>query len=97
MTNQKQAAKKFAEYWMFNRPGSERSGCQQYWNMLLGEVLGLSDLASSIRYEVPVQLKDSTKYLDVWIPSTRVLVEHKSRGVKLDAPQTGHDNLTPFE
>ena len=31
------AAKKFAEYWMINRPGSERSGCQQFWNMLLRE------------------------------------------------------------
>ena len=101
---QKQAAKKFVEYWTFNRPGSEKSGCQQYWNMLLGELLGMDDLASSIRYEVPVQVGGtrsvasvSTKYLDVWIPSTRVLIEQKSRGVKLDAPQPGHDNMTPFE
>lgn len=41
---QKQAAKKFREYWTLNRPGSERSGCQQYWNMLLGELLGMGDL-----------------------------------------------------
>ena len=56
---QRDAAKKFAEYWMFNRPGSERSGCQQFWNMLLGELLGMPDLASGIRYEVPVALKGS--------------------------------------
>ena len=56
---QKQAAKKFREYWTLNRPGSERSGCQQYWNMLLGEVLGMTDLASGICYEVQVQLKDA--------------------------------------
>ena len=103
---QRQAAKKFVEYWVFSRPGSERSGCQQYWNMLLGEVLGLSDLANGIRYEVPVLVSaapgtkhqaPSTKYLDAWIPSTRVLIEHKSRGVRLDAPQPGHDEMTPFE
>ena len=100
---QKQTAKKFVEYWTFNRPGSEKSGCQQYWNMLLGELLGMSDLASGIRYEVPVKLPTTnhqlptTKYLDAWIPSTRVLIEQKSRGVKLDAPQPGHDNMTPFE
>ena len=103
---QKQAARKFVEYWTFNRPGSEKSGCQQYWNMLLGELLGMDDLASGIRYEVPVQVPTapgakhqapSTKYLDAWIPSTRVLIEQKSRGVKLDAPQPGHDNMTPFE
>ena len=102
----KQAAKKFVEYWTFNRPGSEKSGCQQYWNMLLGELLGMGDLASGIRYEVPVQVSTapstkhqalSTKFLDAWIPSTRVLIEQKSRGVKLDAPQPGHGNMTPFE
>ena len=94
---QKQAAKQFVEYWTFNRPGSEKSGCQQYWNMLLGKVLGMTELENGIRYEVPVQLKGSTKFLDAWIPSTRVLIEQKSRGVKLDAPQPGHDNMTPFE
>lgn len=97
MNPQKQAAKKFVEYWTFHRPGSEKSGCQQYWNMLLRELLGQTELESVIRYEVPVQLKGSTKYLDAWIPSTRVLIEQKSRGVKLDAPQPGHDNMTPFE
>ena len=94
---QRQAAKKFVEYWTFNRPGREKSGDQQFWNSLLGEVLGVTDLKSVIKYQEPVQLKGTTKYLDAWIPSTRVLIEHKSRGVKLDAPQPGHDNMTPFE
>ncbi len=94
---QRQAAKKFREYWLFHRPGSEKSGCQQYWNMLLGEVLGMENLESAIRYEVPVTLSDSTKFLDAWIPSTRVLIEQKSRGIKLDAPQAAHDGMTPFE
>ena len=26
-----------------------------------------------------------------------MLIEHKSRGVNLDAPQSGHDGLTPYE
>ena len=38
-----------------------------------------------------------TKFLDAWIPETRVLIEHKSRGVNLDAPQSGHGGLTPYE
>ena len=106
MNAQRQVAKQFVEYWTFNRPGSEKSGCQQYWNMLLGKVLGMTELERGIRYEVPVQVATapgtnhqapSTKYLDAWIPSTRVLIEQKSRGVKLDAPQPGHDNMTPFE
>ncbi|MBP5791509.1 MAG: class I SAM-dependent DNA methyltransferase, partial [Kiritimatiellae bacterium] len=43
------------------------------------------------------QLKDTTKYLDAWIPETKVLIEHKSRGIKLDAPQSGHGGKTPYE
>ena len=95
-TSQKQAARKFVEYWTFQR-GSEKGEDQQFWNSLLGEVLGMADVKSRIKYQVPVQLKDTTKFLDAWIPETRVLIEHKSRGVNLDAPQTGHGGLTPYE
>ena len=42
-------------------------------------------------------MKGTTKFLDAWIPETRVLIEHKSRGVNLDAPQAGHGGLTPYE
>ena len=78
----KQAAKKFREYWIF-RPGSEKGEDQQFWN--------------SLKYQVPVKLKNTTKFLDAWIPSTRVLIEHKTRGVKLAAPQAGHGGMTPYE
>ena len=93
---QRQAAKKFVEYWMFQR-GSEKGEDQQFWNSLLGEVMGVADVKSRIKYQVPIQLKDTTKFLDAWIPETRVLIEHKSRGVNLDAPQSGHGCLTPYE
>ena len=53
---QKQAAKKFVEYWTFNRPGSEKSGCQQYWNMLLGEPKHQSELAEMWRTQKIVEL-----------------------------------------
>ena len=94
--NPRHAARKFVEYWTFQR-GSEKGEDQQFWNSLLGEVLGMADVKSRIKYQLPVQLKDTTKFLDAWIPETRVLIEHKSRGVKLDAPQSGHDGKTPFE
>ena len=92
----KQAARKFVEYWTFQR-GSEKGEDQQFWNSLLGEVMGVADVKSRIKYQVPIQLKDTTKFLDAWIPETRVLIEHKSRGVNLDAPQSGHGGLTPYE
>ena len=96
MNVQKQIAKKFVEYWTFQR-GSEKGEDQQFWNSLLGEVLGLEDVKSHVQYQVPVPMKGTTKFLDAWIPETRVLIEHKSRGVNLDAPQTGHGGLTPYE
>ena len=92
----KQAARKFVEYWTFQR-GSEKGEDQQFWNSLLGEVMGVADVKSRIKYQVPIQLKDTTKFLDAWIPETRVLIEHKSRGVNLDAPQSGHGGLPPYE
>ena len=101
----KQAARKFVEYWTFQR-GSEKGEDQQFWNSLLGEVLGMVDVKSRIKYQVPVPMAGgsrscatdtTTKFLDAWIPETRVLIEHKSRGVNLDVPQPGHGGLTPYE
>ncbi len=95
-TAQRQAARKFVEYWTFQR-GSEKGEDQQFWNSLLGEVLGMDDVKSHVQYQVPVPMKGTTKFLDAWIPETRVLIEHKSRGVSLDAPQAGHGGLTPYD
>lgn len=36
---------------------------------------------SRISFQSPEQLKDTTKFLDAWIPETRILIEHKARGV----------------
>ena len=48
-TSQKQAVRKFVERWMFRR-GSEKGEDQQFWNSLLGEVLGMDDIASRVQY-----------------------------------------------
>lgn len=102
--NRRRAAKAFVERWTYRR-GSEKGEDQQFWNDLLRSVLGVEDVESRIRYQVPVPMGGSpspatartTKFLDAWIPETRVLIEHKSRGVDLAAPQLGHGGLTPYE
>ena len=94
---QRKATKKFVEFWTFHTPKRELGHDHKFWDSLLGEVLGVADLKTFIDYQVPVPVKGSTKSLDAWIPSTRVLIEQKAKGVKLDAPQPGHDNMTPFE
>ena len=100
----RRAAKAFVERWTFRR-GSEKGEDQQFWNDLLRSVLGVEDVEARIRYQVPVPMGGgavpatarTTKFLDAWIPETRVLIEHKSRGVDLSAPQSGHGGLTPYE
>ena len=91
-----QNAERFAAYWLEQR-GSEKGEDQKFWNSLLGEVLGVSDVKSRIRYQEPVHYRGTTKFLDAWIPETQVLIEHKSRGVDLDAPQAHHGGQTPFQ
>ena len=95
-SNHRQSAWKFREYWTFQR-GSEKGEDQQFWNSLLRDVLGVADVECHIQYQVPVPMAGTTKFLDAWIPETHVLIEHKSRGVKLDAPHAGHGNKTPFQ
>ena len=92
----KQAARKFVECWA-SRRGSEKGEDQQFWNSLLRDVFGVEDLESRIQYQVPVHYRDTTRYLDAWIPETKVLIEHKSRGVNLDVRQEHHHGKTPFE
>ena len=95
-TDIKQSARKFREFWTLAKD-SEVGGYQKFWLSLLGDVLGMDDVIARISFQSAVQLKDTTKFLDAWIPETRVLIEHKARGIKLDAPQAGHGGKTPFE
>ncbi len=92
----RKAARKFKEFWTLAKD-SEVGGYQKFWLSLLGDVLGMDDVMARISFQSAVQLKDTTKFLDAWIPETRVLIEHKARNVKLDAPQAGHGGKTPFE
>ena len=94
--NTRQSARKFREYWSFQR-GSEKGEDQQFWNSLLRDVLDVADVERHIQYQVPVPMAGTTKFLDAWIPETRVLIEHKSRGVNLDAPQASHGGKTPYQ
>ena len=89
-------ARKFREYWLWQR-GSEKGEDQQFWNMLLRDVLGMDEVERRLKPQVPVPMKGTTKFLDFWIPETKVLIEHKSRDIKLDAPQSSHGGKTPFE
>lgn len=97
MANRAQeAARLFIKTWTGR--GHERSESQSYWNQLLHDVFGVSIPADFIQYELPVHLKNQ-KFIDGYIPSTKVLIEQKSSSSDLRKANRQSDNeeLTPYE
>ena len=84
-----------------NKEGYEKGQCQQFWNSILRCFDPQIDLPNTIVYEK--QVKDpasgSTKFIDAYIPHTKVLIEQKSSHIDLDKPepQSGGTMLTPFQ
>ena len=81
--------------------GYEKGKTQQFWNSILRCFDPQIDLPNTIIYEKQVKepATGSTRFIDAYIPHTRVLIEHKSSNVALDKPesQSGGAMLTPFQ
>jgi len=94
--NKKKEAKIFIEHW--TGKGNEKQDTQKYWIELLS-ALGVSDPTRHAYFERPVRVKGKQKYIDVLIPSAKVLVEQKSLDVDLDKAelQSDGESLTPYE
>ena len=96
-SEQREAARKFINKWS-KKKGSEDEESRSFWIDLLGEVGGMDKITDRVQFEKRVKGTDGkTKKIDIYIPETKVLIEQKSAGIKLDAPQTGHDGMTPYE
>lgn len=93
---QRNAAKKFAEYW--KGKGYEKGQSQPFWLQLLGEVYGVEHPAQFISFENQVML-DHTSFIDGYIDETKVMIEQKSLGKDLLAPIRQSDGtlLKPIE
>lgn len=93
---QNSAVKKFVEYW--KGKGDEKQETARFWLELLSDVLGIKDATKFIEFEKPVFIDKTQKYIDAYIPSTKVLIEQKSAHVKLNsnAVQSDGELLTPF-
>ena len=96
-TDKKQAAaaKEFAKRWQGR--GYEKGESQLFWTDMLTSVFGVEDVTSFVRYEESVKV-DQTNFIDVYIPSTRVLIEQKSLGKDLrkGIVQSDGSIITPF-
>ena len=93
---QQSAARRFVETW--NGRGYEKGDTQTFWYQLLHDIFGIEVPANFIQFELPVHLK-STKYIDAYIPSTKVIIEQKEMKKDLDTARMQSDGgkLTPYE
>lgn len=94
--NQQSAARRFVETWKGR--GYEKGDTQSFWYQLLHDIFGIEVPANFIQFELPVHLKN-TKYIDAYIPSTKVIIEQKEIKKDLDVAgkQSDGGKLTPYE
>ena len=95
---QEQAAKAFVSRWQ-EKKGYEKGETQAFWNMLLRDIFGVEKTEDFIEYEKTVYNGKSQNYIDAYIASTQVLIEHKSDNVDLTrkAKQSDGEFRTPYE
>jgi hypothetical protein len=98
---QQKAAKKFVENW--NGKGYEKGESQKFWLDLICNVFGIQDFSNFVFFENQIkdkfQDKTITNFIDVYIPSTKVMIEQKSFGKDLRKAikQSDETLLTPFQ
>ena len=100
-TEQQRAAKKFSQDWQGK--GYEKGESQKFWLDLLCNVYGVQDFANFVYFEnqIKEQFTDKTitNFIDVHIPSTKVMIEQKSQDKDLRSPikQSDGSLLNPFQ
>lgn len=94
--NKQAAARRFVQTWKGR--GYEKGDTQTFWYQLLHDIFGIEVPANFVQFELPVHLK-STKFIDAYIPSTKVIIEQKELKKDLEAAgkQSDGDKLTPYE
>ena len=95
-TQQRAAAKKFADFW--KDKGYEKGQSQPFWLSLLRDVYGVEHPEQFAEFESKAHI-DHRGFIDIVIPSTRVLIEQKSLDIDLRKPIRQSDGtlLTPFQ
>ena len=96
-TEKRSAATKFYNDW--RGIGDEKSDSQRFWIEFFSNVLGIEDVTKKIVFEKRVVVDGQTKFIDVYIPETRVLIEQKSidKDLSKKAQQSDGTMRTPFE
>ena len=86
MATRQQNAREFVKTWSSPNKGREDADRQTFWNDLLQRVYGINDYYNYITYEKDVQVKAggkvTTRRIDGYIPSTKVMIEMKGKKIK---------------
>lgn len=89
----RQRAKEFAERWKGR--GYEKGETSSFWLELLGDVVGMEDVTTNVRFEKRTVERG---YIDIVIPGSKTVIEQKSLGVDLDRKESRQGMwVTPFE
>lgn len=100
---QRAAARQFAADW--EDRGDEKQETQAFWLALLQKVFGMEEPEKYISFERRVEVDDTrtgkrtTKFIDGYIPQTRVLVEQKGKDIVLTRGYKQSDGslLSPYQ
>lgn len=100
---QRAAARQFAADWKDR--GDEKQETQAFWLALLQKVFGVDEPEKYISFERRVEVDDprtgkrTTKFIDGYIPQTRVLVEQKGKDIVLTRGYKQSDGslLSPYQ
>lgn len=93
---QDKEAKEFVKRWADR--SSEKEFSQKFWIDLLSNVYGVEQVTEYLEFEKPVIIDGNTKFIDVYIPSTKVIIEQKSGDKDLTKAQKQSDGalLSPM-
>lgn len=93
----RKAAKAFVNRWAGK--GKERQDDKTFWEDLLEDVFGVSKSRYEIEVQRPVKFDGTTKYIDVYLKASKVVIEQKSHDVNLDLEEKQSDGtpLTPID
>jgi hypothetical protein len=96
-SRQREAAKAFAQAWKDR--GDEKQDTQSFWTDLLSSVYGIESPARFIQFEKRVKFGGTTKFIDGYIPATKVLIEQKGAKIDLSKKEEQSDGapFTPYE
>lgn len=90
-------SKKFSMDW--HERGYEKGETQKFWRAILKKILRVDEPDEFIDFEQPVRIDGQTKFIDAYIPQTKILIEQKSFGIDLDKAELQSDGseLTPYQ